>query len=427
MAREWPERFVYVCPASKANVTAFVPLVNAGASRIAKVIILVGANDESGKAQDDAQARLPRDALERVIKSFLNRNSASSTPVVIDDPRDPQDPEVWGRRLVDLVKDSNGLPVVYSVTGGTKPMTLGATMSGAPLHLVHAWGQEFDVAFLERDETTGILRRAELERHGEITLEDRLALNDFVETPEHRECRDKMQARFAEFKDRIEQFYALWLRHHVVRRELNDRTVHLKAGGRYQCGVVSATDSTEPFTKLMRIFSVEGVNEEAKTFRIEDPWVSQLLRGGWLEVLLFNRVAEIARKRNDVTMIWSVELRSRNPDGSLGKENFGEIDVALLVRGQLHVIEAKTGWFGDTTTAKKALDQAGRVKGRLLGPPGRYLVVNPGAARKDLDQFVADTEKPAQHAGVEFFLGPDAIENVMKEVTALLASSSLSP
>jgi len=63
---QWPERFVYVCNASRASLVNILPMVHAGIDRIEELVIFCGARSLHSKdANEIAEAIDPANRLRR--------------------------------------------------------------------------------------------------------------------------------------------------------------------------------------------------------------------------------------------------------------------------------------------------------------------------------------------------------------------------
>ena len=73
------------------------------------------------------------------------------------------------------------------------------------------------------------------------------------------------------------------------------------------------------------------------------------MRGGWLEAYLFNVVRMEFGKRNDVEIAANLGLAYWKNSDRPQDVRIAEIDAAILTKGQLHIVEAKTGGLTTNT------------------------------------------------------------------------------
>ena len=392
----------------------FAPIVHAGAERIENMVIFRGLHHDPAmrNANDIAQAEEGGRTLIRAFKSHARRLGLTIPEIRFRDG-DPQDIGVWARYMQQTITDADGLPVVFCVTGGTKPMALGGVLGAVlggieKVRLVHIDDKTLATRFVDG------LQMLDAEQNGSIGLEMRVALSSYSEPQDALWRRLQVQAFYRSIADELEEFHRRYLLSESLQKAFIKRTEGLAAGRGYICGAVDASRN-EDIAGLLRLFcGLEDCEEvQPGLFEIRHEEISKLLRGGWLEALLYNRAFDLALGRSDVEVAGGLVFR---PGGAPE----GEIDVALLVRGQLHAIEAKTSWFGDGPATEKTLQQVQNLKHTILGVPGRMLVVNPRLSAGQMRDFKANVEPRAKLLGVEFYLGPSALDDATREMGRLI-------
>lgn len=143
------------------------------------------------------------------------------------------------------------------------------------------------------------------------------------------------------------------------------------------------------------------------------------LGGQWLDGLVYNRLqAALTRFSNskNFEIVCGLAFSMRNAD-------IGEFDVAIVISGQLHVIECKTGRIsGEGEPAVRILRQAADVRA-LLGQHGQYFIVNPRITRDVLTNDKSEFLDRCTRQGARLFHGPSAIDNAVADVVTLVEAS----
>lgn len=188
---EWPSKFVYVCNASQAAIVNVLPIAHAGMERISEIVVLCGARSAN---VDDPQLRReaiePADRLEQFIRLFAS--SPAVVPKVSRRFGDAGRFSEWTKHMEEIERKAHrqGLRLVYNMTGGTKPMGIGACLAfrGAksPPVLVYVAGNPLRTEFI--DGTTQI----EAPRQSELNIAQYLASYGITEVdPAEREANEQ--------------------------------------------------------------------------------------------------------------------------------------------------------------------------------------------------------------------------------------------
>lgn len=426
---QWPERFIYVCNATQASIVNILPLVHAGIERVAEVFIFCGAPNI--EHLDD---RLKREAIDpalRLVKSIEELASKQSNPPKVhirfgDDSKFFD----WANQMGLICFDARqiSLPVLYNLTGGRKPMSIGGIIGGKsqPL-LLNVAGSPLRVEFLLEE------RQIEAKRHAEVSLDSYLAAYNLIETDE--DGRSRSEKYYVGNAAIIDAFATRLLSHEIplisimmnVTRDLIDAKGKLAGPKEYIFDTLNLADHVraafeEAVSELAKLKGLQlTLDENGKTigFTISNYNVARLIRGGWLEAAIFNRLKRIARARNDVSVFANVKLAFKSVSTRL---TAAEIDVALMIGSQLHLVEAKTAGFVGKEAKKgneRSLAQTESIKRLLLGQFGTSIVVNPRESEKELDQQGNFTRR-AREGGIHLLLGPSALDDLEKEFQALL-------
>ena len=96
---QWPERFVYVCNASRASLVNILPMVHAGIDRIEELIIFCGAGSLHSKdANEIAEAIDPANRLRRNASQWSKGRLSGKRISVF--PGDATDIAKWRRHKI---------------------------------------------------------------------------------------------------------------------------------------------------------------------------------------------------------------------------------------------------------------------------------------------------------------------------------------
>lgn len=436
---EWPETFVYVCSASRSNIVNVLPMVHGGLQRIARMVVLCGARSEDSRdGTERAEAVDPALRLRRIACDWAD--GAIAEP----DIRwgDPADIACWRGHMTAVCDAAarDGLPVLFNVKGGTKEMAIGGVMASAghDLRVVTVRGAPFVV-----EEITSAGQSA-LPRFGQVSLARYLDAYGLIE--DQPEMRQQAMAFYAASAERLAGLAGLLLPRQpgetqlidtVIgvlnksvgdslyddlgggRRRFRGGTIEADAagrGGRSVAGIIAdvlrAMDGL-PGCRLVAgstLASLEVTREEA----------ARLLNGGWLEGYVYNRLFAHVGGRDDVEVVANLGLAHRQ-----GQKRAAELDVAVLVKSQLHLIEAKTGRLTPKDaqgSGERSLAQVDHVKKMLLGQVGKALIVNPRETEARADHE-GDFGLRARHGGEELFFGIGAIDRLVERVATIVAEA----
>jgi Card1-like, endonuclease domain len=420
MAQEWPHQFVYVCNATFANIVNFAPIVHAGADRIERVVIFRGFDANKQHPTDVAQAKKSADALRNVVKRHFEDHGRKDFVVTVGKyDGDPERMDVWARHIETLLQKVRETPIVYCMSGGTKLMSRGVVLGGGDrIKVVHTTGKTLRTQFIEG------LNQVDAAQHGVLGLVERLGIQNYRELDWM--ARVQTEIFYRDAAPQIEQFADTYLERPELAGSLNTATEGLwqERPGRKKKSVPGAIDisRTDPDVGpwLRELFgSLDGMpgfkKESDSAFAAETDRAAKLLHGGWLEAYLYNRIRVLARPYNDVEVGANVVCTAGNDPAS-------EIDVALLIGGQLHAIEAKTADLGTEEMSGSTIRQAQNLKTNLLGQPGRIMIVNPRVTRDGAANARGDLLIRARNAGVELYLGVEAVDKALTIVRDLLSA-----
>lgn len=431
----WPEKFVYVCNASQAAVVNVLPIVHAGLERISSVKIFCG----SPKA-DEAGARILREAIypathlvAQIEKLAGPARAAPPTEIVYGQADQIVD---WQQRMRQICNAADGGAVLYNLTGGTKWMSLGGVLGGGnTIELIRVAGAPLRTEVVKN---TSMLKAPRL---GQLSIAAYLSMYGVEEIG--REAKNKWKTFCIQNEPRIEAFGDCVLklaqesqgRTQAFFSALNNGTrIVIDQRGNFNPGIVNFPDAQRSIKQrlsmaLGTLAGMPGLDSVPPTAngnpacRISDELVARLLCGGWLEAYLFNSLRKLLSGRNDVEI--DCGLRFGFPRGEEIGERLTayEIDVAIMIRDQLHIVEAKTASFSGNAAKKSnehSLAQIESAKRLLLGQFGRVFAVNPRETVGNLETGSGDFPRRAQAAGVELLLGGECMQILADKITRIV-------
>lgn len=441
MPSEWPSRFIYVCNAGRAALVNALPPIHAGLHRVARMVVFCGAmGPEETDQTDRAEAIVPALRLSRAIARWTDgriSEAQGTLTVLYGWPTSVAD---WRRnmRLVLNGPDA-GLPVLYNFKGGTKEMAIGGTT------VLAAEAADRGLSITVSDQ----LPRVELVTGdeqvplpvagGHLDLPCYLELYGFrahIDSAPDRahQQRAAIEAFCIAERERITAFAArflpravdLWpILERLTRRaedappitEFIDLPTPDTSGlARKTCDALAgALGVLHGFPGL----EIErNAAEQCTRFRIADAVAERFLRSGWLEDAVYLALRQALGDRNDVTVAAGLGLAPSETPAT--RET--EIDVAILIGSQLLIVEAKSSAM--TGRAAKQINERSlpMVEGNmraLLGQVGKALIVNPCVTAASLRRQGGAVIQRSRRGGLDLFVGPTAIDDLVKYVKAL--------
>jgi hypothetical protein len=406
---EWPRRFIYVYSASQGMVVAAKPLIDAGRSRVARIVQFIGAaTGERQNTRDQREAAGPA----RQFSDWVANTFGSHPPKI--DPRhgDAQVIEDWVKHALEVCSQgSDELPVVMNITGGTTPMKLGMLTVRSPhrrLVLVH--GSPLRTEFIvDRNQFVA-------PTHGELSLAEYLGLYGLHELPEHNAERIRYEAIVDKFEDQIRHFSKRLLggggrvAEHF-RREVDD-LFDRKNNDRFKPGFLSRHNGViRNLVEVLDGWPGIRLDPDGGCF-VETEAAGRFLRGRWLEAYLFLMLRSRYAGWNGVEVATGVRLQYLSSTTHVAE--LGELDVAVMIGGQLHAIEAKTGTLSSRLQSGKFEQSVAKVeqlKRKLMSQHGQYMIC---ATAEDASSVRhGDFGKRCADAGIALFLGPIAPEQAV--------------
>lgn len=437
----WPERFVYVCSASQAAIVNALPLVQAGFKRIAEIVVLCGAIDP--QTRDPRQLRdaiEPTRELERIISEWSRGTIPPRVRPLYGDASRIGDWTARVRQILDENAEAPKIPVVYNISGGTRQMVIGALYGcvadagRTEKHLLQVVGAPLRSELIDLDSNT----ETPLDRGGlELSLGQYLELYGVSES--NPTLRGTNEQFFEANREATERFASVVLpRAPIIAPVLAQATAPLfpnpNEPQQFRRGVIDPWES--PIGRRTRsssdaaaaLLALDGIAGLRKTVRPDGKPVMEanrrdgamLVRSQWLEAVLFNRVKQKVGHLPHVSIAATVPLRLRS--GS-AQDDLGEIDVAVMIHSQLHIIEAKFASFGRLSrkSGEQSIAQLEGLKRQLMGQYGRVIAVNPRETVQTLSRAAGAFPDRARRAGIDLLLGPAAIDDAVTLIARLAA------
>lgn len=401
---EWPDSFIYVASMTLGMATNIAPMFHAGIDRVARVVALRGRHQT---ASNVGNAQKPHDEFKRMIRLLAEEAGHPALQVSTHDGH-AEDFGHWAAVLDRVCNQAqaDNLPVIINVTGGTKPMVIGAMLGGAQRAQFLHVGSDLRPHLISLD---GQMQR--LSCSGEMNLAAYLLSYGYDDRAVG--ARSRRRLFYEQHEDAIEAFTTALIRTPHVTKHIRDayEKAFNKHGEFNGPGLIPYNGGpdgrfAELIGKLSGITDLELMGDRLRLGGAEAARLA--LGGGWLEAAMYNRLRRLVADEPTVEVDTGVLLaRGQEPEE-------GELDVALMVGSQLHVFEMKGAL--DVQRARW-LQQVGDWKTRLVGPHGIVAVVNP-LARPD-DRAIRVQQPRALRAGIQFVVGPDALkraEDIARQV-----------
>jgi hypothetical protein len=417
----WPERFTYVCAATRFGVVNTIPLMLAGREAIARVVVFVGATEAS--ANDPTTIREALDPLERLrrVIADVDRRIPVETR-----SGDPGSPAVWEAHMAEILAAATpSCPVVLNIKPGTKEMLIGAlkALLRAPPDCgrLITVGDALGVDFLDLH---GSAPPQEAPASGGFTLDGYLTSQGYLEAARKRRRRNEgIVLSFRETLSAVAE--ALLADPDRLIPPINAALPRDRRGNATRGQVAPGRSGTADAQEAARIIAMLGglpglrrvEDESGPALFADSDWAAQMVESGWFEAYLFLRLRAAFAEDNRVEVMADVQVTADPREALHENVAHGQFDVALLVSDQLHVIEAKIADARGPTPGK-LVEQGIRWKAALLGPHGHFIGVMPRVTEQNAPAGFLDK---ARNAGLHLALGPDAVERTVAHAADLVA------
>ncbi|WP_298572025.1 hypothetical protein [uncultured Aliiroseovarius sp.] len=416
----WPERFVYVCGAGGAATVNISPLLHSGRNRVQGVVIMSAVSNERQPTPTDfSQSIKPTKRLKEFCTQVLNLDGSLIKVITknSDSLRDWQDVLDEASNLAEELDAE----IVFNVTGGRKPATLGALLGYRPLN-----PQSPRLSLISIGHAPFQARLIRITKDGDIQenllpIEDRLRIGSYLHSYGVTELAPESRLVFESFLvDSIPATKAI------------GQIAYSENGGKkfsvlYQSLIRSDKAAREgrefrpysvtlprPFLKpASRLSGVEIQSDDY--VKVETEIAHDFLLGKWLEASIFNKAIEVFEGYNDVEI--AAGLRLGMMSNRKSKPDVTEFDLAILAEERLDLVEAKAT-FGKAGRTKLhgSIDKLAKYRNQLSGQSGKAWLIAPLLSFEDLAAI--DAIDHANNEGVRLIWGANAVKKFGNELMA---------
>ena len=412
----WPERIYYVCNSGSGIVVNATPLVQAGAGRVAGMRILCGVRDRNK----------PTPAERRESIRPAERLTAFARDLGIDKVDEaayhtPDSYAAWSGVLNEAARRAEELcaTLVYNVTGGPRALPLAAIVGAS--NKIRASMVALAVSFSDRTCTQLIFNPSgELTGEHVLPAHDRIGFNGLItlygyleQDPVARRCRETFIGKHRCIAERVLE---------ETTRGGKSAIAALHWSMQFDSTGVDRGSSATPFCvelgnlrahprKLERVIcALDGLDglkivREAgsvRSIQVEDEAARRFIGGVWLEAVVFGRVRDIFKRQPRAEVVAGAVLAVKGdpPPSSNILPDDTELDVAVVLDDQLHVIEVKavtsTGKAGGGGRFGDYIAKLVKIRQELGSQVMRSFLVAPLLSKSDLEKggFIARAGKP---------------------------------
>ena len=455
---DWPERIHYVCNSGSGVVVNASPLAQAGRGRVVGMTILYAVRDRSRPTPaEEREATGPMNRLARFARERFGIETAAA-------PGAPDSYKAWlpvldreARRAREL-----GATLVYNVTGGPRAVPLAALLGAS--NAVRASVCAVSVSFADRackrlvfNAAGELVDEVPLPAHGRVGIDalpplygyreqdrdGRRRREEFLEI--HRGVADcALEAALGWWDVAAREWVTnrKWAR---GKREFGRnvmsglhgavQNLHPPFGLREPPFRVDADELCSP--KSRKILKSRAINPVFGAFdgldgmdvvrdstgRIErlefrGAEAARFVGGVWLEAAILGRVRDALRRAPGAEVAAGVRLavEGSGAPGANAPRDDGELDVAIAIDDQLHVVEAKavreSGRIGDS------IAKLVKIRQELGSQVMRCFLVAPLLDGREIGR--GDFEERARKQGVRLLYGPGALDRLEEEIARLV-------
>ena len=451
-AAEWPERIHYVCNSGSGIVVNASPPVQAGAKRVVGMTILCAVGKQSRPTPAEERESIgPKDRLTRFARERLG---VEARPVF----GPPDSHKAWTGLLDKEAARAaeRNATLVYNLTGGPRALPL-AVLLGAS-NAARAATCAISVSFADRtckrlvfDDQGVLVDERPLPAHERIGFDDLLPLYGYQEQqPDQRRAGEEHLLQHSGVAERVLEASLGWwdiaAKEWVVKRKRAKRAkgqrqfgrsivsklhklVHelMREGeppfmahrseirnSRNSRAIVPVFESFEGLEGLDVVRNSEGLVENLE---IRSEAAARFVGGVWLEAAILGRVRRAMSHVAGAEVVAGARIRV---DGSKTRAasdppDDSEIDVAIVVNEQLHVIEAKA--VGESSKIGYHVARLVKIRQELGSQVMRCFLVAPLLGVNDLAR--GDFVTRAKKQGVDLLYGRSALNDLEREIAAL--------
>lgn len=416
MTRSWPDRFVYVCTATKGGIVNIAPMLNAGPARVVGLLVLRAVNDlEKLTETEKSNAILPGERLMEYAKSHLDLEPENMG--FIDGK--PDSFTDWTDVLPKASQMAAGLnaEIVFNITGGPKPVVLG-TLLGAG-----ASGQNAPITMISFGHNS-VSKKAFFDASGQLIEEFlpvdlNLGLSDYLKsvglTEIGRAAREKKERRMTNERSSAEIIFQkiLEMDREIVIPKFRS-LISAVSGLKYRDKPLNVPLFSETRVFFADVFDkLNNTKTIAKGIEIRSEYDLEFLQGKWLESKVFNMVSEILKGRNNFEIACGLDF-GLLPSGATSKQvaTISDFDLVILGDDRVEVIESKA--VVDVKQIHAAIAKLNSHIRTLGGDAGRAWIVAPLLDKQQLDKN--DMIASAQELGIKLLFGRNSLDELEREI-----------
>ena len=377
---QWPEKFVYVCPATGAAPIWGLAFDHAP-DRIAAMVILVGRKNSS--AADEREARIPSN---RMKKKALSLGLTKKKIHILEGIGESLIPWREACAIATRIGDCND--IVFNIKAGLKEQTVG-TLQGyrsdtmPRLYLCSSGSKGPTLGLYSNEDKESDLCLASTEWSQD--LREIMAQQKLLWTREEESASLKVWRTDHAQTNMISKLMARKYNEigRIVRAWNNSAIYFDNDRKREQTS--GAWETRDDYVKLEGpakelAASLDGADVLGAKVFLRSPEVVEFLKGGWLETYVFSEVQNALRGHPSRAVVkMSVEFAFARPEGIGEAKTLGEIDVVVQWANNVLPIECKASHSPDHSRAIMALDEWRTCFG---GPSGTALFVAPFIHRR---------------------------------------------
>jgi hypothetical protein len=434
------DRITYICSATRYQLVNLIPLIQIGLDAVQRIIVLIGSHNPPRSA-DRYNAIDPAARLIGVVKELAYTRE-------IDLPIDqyeaaPEEPQQWHNVAFTIARKQGQGRYVFNVTGGMAAMQFGALsglaeaqrqmagvdvrgilLSAAPARVVQIYP-----IFTRQPEYVSLL--------GGFSLQNYLDLHGYVEIDPHQRAEAEAAASQPENVRLTRELFNLLTNCSVAEARGRLSAMHRLAGRcdkiyqepKHEIGPNDPLEVTKVqigseewveaswalYTNIAKQTDTENfyvTRCDGTVLKFQNHNAVKYFAGRWFEEVAFIEARETLGE--DLQNIVSYGVRITLKGG--GDLEVGDLDVAILIGGQLHVVECKAGSFGrqeqrDDTEGigRSTIKKMASIKRNLVGPYGTAALLCLQNPTNQRTRFVESLRAECEQEGVELWIGPDGL------------------
>ena len=432
---KWPDTIYYVCNSTFGNVVNAIPIAHAGgADHIVGMRILCEAADP--QRPNAVEKRQSIDPAVR-LRNFACRHDIHQIETVTYG--NSHSYTGWSEILERAAEHAacEGATLVYNVTGGKKNMVLGLLL-GTPKEIlsssfiVSVSPVDGSCSRLLFDNEGMLIDQHTLTRRGRICLNDLIALHGYEEI---RKCEREQHEEFITAQRKISEkvletvtslgrggalalgglqramnFEAPGIERKTPAADFFVKVEEIDARSRNRRALEAVMEAFEGLPDLQIRRGGGGKSSPVEGIEVKGELARRFIAGIWLESAVFGLVCDIFRDNPEVEVAPGVELAVEGARSRFSNDPPAEmeIDVAIAIKDQLHVVEVKavTGSRGFGEYSPKLV----KAKEELGSQRMNAFLVAPLLDGKEIER--EDWAKRARKQGIRLIFGRNALNSL---------------